>query len=73
LLVAQTAGGVACFASLLDLAGTMLVGQLVFQLAFTASVVAALTAELGPPDRPSGLVHHRPGGHVHHRSRAHRH
>lgn len=56
LLTAQTAAGVVCFASVLDLADTMLYGQLVFQAAFTASVVLDLGRELPARATPNSSV-----------------
>jgi hypothetical protein len=53
LLAVQLAAGVVCFVSVLDLATAMLYGQLVFQAAFTGSVVAGLGAELRRHDTPS--------------------
>jgi hypothetical protein len=59
LLAVQTAAGVVCFFSVLDLAETMLYGQLVFQAAFTASVVSGLGAELRRGEARGGRVHGR--------------
>jgi len=49
LLAVQTLAGVVCFVSVLDLADTMLYGQLVFQAAFLTGVASALRAELPEP------------------------
>ena len=60
LFVLQTLAGVVCFVSVLDLAPTMLQGQLVFQAAFTASAVAGLGAELRRRDTRTRPVLPRP-------------
>jgi hypothetical protein len=51
LLVAEIAGGIVCFTSLVDLNAAMLYGQLVFQVAFTACLAVGVAAVAAPPAR----------------------